>query len=91
MINLEYKIGRYEALPPKNPTSLIVRFVITDLDSGNFQFFEKSVPIEQTINKSQNEICQKIFAESKKEIKKVIEELEKLQTNIVGHIFLPHE
>lgn len=90
-MNLEYKIGRYEALPPQKPTILVIRFIITDSDNGNFQFFEKSIPIEETINKSQNEVCQKVFSQSKKEIQKIIEELEKLQTNIVGHIFLPHD
>lgn len=91
MINLEYKIARYEAIPAENPKTLVVRFQITDVDSGNFEFFEKTVAIDETVGKSQNKVCQEIYSSSRKEIRKIEESLAARNKNIVGSIFLPHD
>jgi len=43
MENIEYKIYKYEQTPVPNPNSIIIGFLITNMDSGKYNNIEHTL------------------------------------------------
>jgi len=89
MENIEYKIYKYEQTPVPNPNSIIIGFLITNMDSGKYNNIEHTLTFSETANMSEEEICQLAFTKLKPQIDSIVEKLKSFNNSVIGKIFLP--
>ena len=89
MENIEYKIYKYEQAPVPNPNSTVIGFLITNIDSGKYNNIECVLFFSETVNMSEEEICQLAFSKLKPEIDSIVERLKNSDNQVVGKVFLP--
>jgi hypothetical protein len=90
MDNIEYTISRYELYPPQLPTSIAVGFVVKDLTTGNTGTLEKLIPLSDTNEKTQSEVCNLAFSLMTVENQSLIDFFQQKRESIVGSIFIPN-